>query len=370
MFDMWCMLGARVPTYVSFRLKPARSPANRHRPEQEGAVHDPLDPTQLSGGSRLRPRGLHLGAAGAGRAPATGSTPTWTQRSRSSTRTCPARPSSGRGSEGILVIPNIRKVGFFASGAYGEGALLIGPAKVDYYSMSAAGFGLTFGAAEFNQALFFIDRPGAAGLPRRRRLGARRRRRLRREAGRRRRRPDLDPDQPADHRGGLRSARADRRREPRRRQVQPHHPLTADSAAPSPPGGAGSGTSRVRADRAGARQRRIERHRDVLGPPPERGEVVVVAREHVAALAGRDDEDARTPGRRSRRPPGSRRRARSGRARGRSRPSARARACGRRRASTGGCSRAGGAAAPRRGSVCRCSAWCASPQRQLSSRGP
>ena len=58
--------------------------------------------------------------------------------------------------EGVLVIPNIRKVGFFASGAYGEGALMIGPAKVDYYSLSTAGVGLTFGASEFNQALFFL----------------------------------------------------------------------------------------------------------------------------------------------------------------------------------------------------------------------
>ena len=58
--------------------------------------------------------------------------------------------------QGILVIPKIRKVGFFASGAYGEGALIIGPAKVDYCSLSTAGVGLTFGAAEFNQALFFM----------------------------------------------------------------------------------------------------------------------------------------------------------------------------------------------------------------------
>jgi lipid-binding SYLF domain-containing protein len=58
--------------------------------------------------------------------------------------------------QGILIIPKIRKVGFFASGAYGEGALLIGPAKVDYYSLSAAGLGFTFGAAEYNQALFFM----------------------------------------------------------------------------------------------------------------------------------------------------------------------------------------------------------------------
>jgi lipid-binding SYLF domain-containing protein len=68
----------------------------------------------------------------------------------------PGAAELGAQAEGILVIPNIRKVGFFASGAYGEGALLIGPAKVDYYSMSTAGIGLTFGAAEFNQALFFM----------------------------------------------------------------------------------------------------------------------------------------------------------------------------------------------------------------------
>jgi lipid-binding SYLF domain-containing protein len=68
----------------------------------------------------------------------------------------PGAAELGARAEGILVVPNIRKLGFFASGAYGEGALLIGPAKVDYFSMTAAGIGLTFGAAEFNQALFFM----------------------------------------------------------------------------------------------------------------------------------------------------------------------------------------------------------------------
>ena len=68
----------------------------------------------------------------------------------------PGAAELGARAQGILVIPNIRKVGFFASGAYGEGALLIGPAKVDYYSLSTAGIGLTFGATEFNQALFFM----------------------------------------------------------------------------------------------------------------------------------------------------------------------------------------------------------------------
>ncbi len=68
----------------------------------------------------------------------------------------PGASELGARSEGILIVPKIRKVGFFASGAYGEGALMIGPATVEYYSLSAAGFGFTFGAAEYNQALFFI----------------------------------------------------------------------------------------------------------------------------------------------------------------------------------------------------------------------
>lgn len=70
--------------------------------------------------------------------------------------TIPGTPALGAEAKGVLVIPRIRRVGFWVSGAYGEGALIIGPAKVDYYSMSAAGFGFTFGAAEFNQALFFM----------------------------------------------------------------------------------------------------------------------------------------------------------------------------------------------------------------------
>lgn len=58
-------------------------------------------------------------------------------------------------SQGVLIIPKIRQVGFFASGAYGEGALFIGPAIVEYYSLSLASIGFTFGAAQYNQALFF-----------------------------------------------------------------------------------------------------------------------------------------------------------------------------------------------------------------------
>lgn len=70
--------------------------------------------------------------------------------------TVPGSAALGERALGILVIPNITQAGFFASAAYGEGALVIGPAKVDYYSLTAAGVGFTFGAAMFNQALFFL----------------------------------------------------------------------------------------------------------------------------------------------------------------------------------------------------------------------
>ena len=67
----------------------------------------------------------------------------------------PGASDLGARAQGILVIP--RSQGrLLRLRAYGEGALLIGPAKVDYYSLSTAGVGLTFGAAEFNQALFFM----------------------------------------------------------------------------------------------------------------------------------------------------------------------------------------------------------------------
>jgi lipid-binding SYLF domain-containing protein len=107
-----------------------------------------------------------LAAAGAGLAACTSSPPTQDPRTKIDNAvdtaladlyaSVPGASELGAQAEGILIIPNIRKFGFFASGAYGEGALIIGPAKVDYYSLSTAGVGLTFGATEFSQALFFL----------------------------------------------------------------------------------------------------------------------------------------------------------------------------------------------------------------------
>jgi lipid-binding SYLF domain-containing protein len=60
--------------------------------------------------------------------------------------------------DGILMIPDITTVGLIAGGAYGEGALMVGPSRaiVDYYSLSAVSFGFQAGAAAYNQALFFM----------------------------------------------------------------------------------------------------------------------------------------------------------------------------------------------------------------------
>ena len=57
---------------------------------------------------------------------------------------------------GILVVPNITKAGLFLAGSYGEGALIIGGATVDYFSFASASFGLQIGAQQSTQVLFFL----------------------------------------------------------------------------------------------------------------------------------------------------------------------------------------------------------------------
>ncbi|MEO0386309.1 MAG: YSC84-related protein [Pseudomonadota bacterium] len=57
---------------------------------------------------------------------------------------------------GLLIIPEIVEGGFILSAAYGEGALLIGDAPVDYVSFTSTAFGLQIGAQAFSHALFFL----------------------------------------------------------------------------------------------------------------------------------------------------------------------------------------------------------------------
>lgn len=59
-------------------------------------------------------------------------------------------------SQAVLIIPRIIEGGFVVSGAYGEGALQIGGASVDYISVAAAAVGFQIGGQVFSQALFFL----------------------------------------------------------------------------------------------------------------------------------------------------------------------------------------------------------------------
>jgi len=69
-----------------------------------------------------------------------------------------------RQAAGVLIIPEITEVGLFLGGSYGEGALLIGDAKVDYFSFSAASIGLQIGAQRFSHALFFMTQETLTGF--------------------------------------------------------------------------------------------------------------------------------------------------------------------------------------------------------------
>ncbi len=59
--------------------------------------------------------------------------------------------------KGILVIPNVIRVGFVLGGEYGEGALIIGGQTVDYYSTTAGSFGFQFGAQSKNIVIIFME---------------------------------------------------------------------------------------------------------------------------------------------------------------------------------------------------------------------
>jgi len=59
--------------------------------------------------------------------------------------------------KGVLVIPNVYRVGFFLGAEYGEGALLIDGKTVDYYSLAAGSFGLQFGGQSKNVVVIFME---------------------------------------------------------------------------------------------------------------------------------------------------------------------------------------------------------------------
>ena len=59
--------------------------------------------------------------------------------------------------KGVLVIPNVIRVGFVLGAEYGEGALIIDGKTVDYYSLAAGSLGFQIGAQSKNIVIIFMD---------------------------------------------------------------------------------------------------------------------------------------------------------------------------------------------------------------------
>lgn len=59
--------------------------------------------------------------------------------------------------KGVLVFPTVYKAGIGIGGEYGEGALRIGGATVDYYSTAAASVGFQLGAQAKSIVVIFTD---------------------------------------------------------------------------------------------------------------------------------------------------------------------------------------------------------------------
>lgn len=66
--------------------------------------------------------------------------------------------------EGVLVFPSVVKAGFGIGGQYGEGALLIDGATVDYYSTAGASFGFQIGAQSKTVIIMFMTEPALKGF--------------------------------------------------------------------------------------------------------------------------------------------------------------------------------------------------------------
>jgi lipid-binding SYLF domain-containing protein len=68
----------------------------------------------------------------------------------------PATRSLAQKSAGMLVMPVVTEVGLGLGGGYGRGALQVGGATVDYYSVAKASGGLQIGGQQYSHVLFFM----------------------------------------------------------------------------------------------------------------------------------------------------------------------------------------------------------------------
>jgi lipid-binding SYLF domain-containing protein len=68
----------------------------------------------------------------------------------------PAAADLAGQASGVLVFPDVVKVGFGVGGQYGEGALLIDGKPVDYFATAGASFGLQLGAQYKSEVILFM----------------------------------------------------------------------------------------------------------------------------------------------------------------------------------------------------------------------
>jgi len=68
----------------------------------------------------------------------------------------PGTVDLGQKAAGMLVMPLVTEAGLGLGGAYGRGALRVGGATVDYYSMVRGSGGLQIGAQQYAHVLFFM----------------------------------------------------------------------------------------------------------------------------------------------------------------------------------------------------------------------
>lgn len=79
-------------------------------------------------------------------------------------RNVPGAEQLAERASGMLIVPDVKKAGLMIGGAYGEGALMIGDAKVEYFNFATASFGFQIGVQRFHHALFFMTQETLAGF--------------------------------------------------------------------------------------------------------------------------------------------------------------------------------------------------------------
>ncbi len=61
-----------------------------------------------------------------------------------------------KAAKGVLVMPSVTKAGFVVGGQYGQGALQINGATVQYYSLASGSLGYQIGAEQYDMVILFM----------------------------------------------------------------------------------------------------------------------------------------------------------------------------------------------------------------------